>query len=80
MIGPFVALLAAAGPPPQQPRPPTAREDVVVTAERVTEPRVTDRRWEEVGLALPDFRGELVPYYFPGAGFTARVGMEWSFQ
>lgn len=41
---------------------------------------VTDRRWEEIGLALPDLRGNLVPYYFPGAGFTARVGMEWSFQ
>jgi hypothetical protein len=25
-------------------------------------------------------RSELVPDYFPGAGFTARVGMEWSFQ
>jgi outer membrane cobalamin receptor len=41
---------------------------------------VTDQRWEELGLALPDFRGNLVPYYFPAAGFTARVGMEWSFQ
>jgi vitamin B12 transporter len=41
---------------------------------------VTDRRWEEVGLALPDFPGNLVPYYFPAAGFAARVGMEWSFQ
>ena len=54
MIGLLVALLAA-GPPPQKPRPPRAREDVVV-------------------------RGELLPDYFPGAGFTARVGMEWSFQ
>jgi vitamin B12 transporter len=41
---------------------------------------VTDRRWEEVGLALPDLQGNLVPYYFPAAGFAARVGMEWSFQ
>jgi vitamin B12 transporter len=41
---------------------------------------VTGRRWEEVGLALPDPGGNLVPYYFPGAGFAARVGMEWSFQ
>ncbi len=41
---------------------------------------VTDRRWEEVGLALPDLQGNAVPYYFPAAGFTARVGMEWSFQ
>jgi hypothetical protein len=41
---------------------------------------VTDRAWEEMGLALPDFAGNLVSYYFPAAGFTARVGMEWSFQ
>jgi len=41
---------------------------------------VTNRNWEEVGLALPDARGELVPYYFPAAGFTARAGLEWSIQ
>ncbi len=41
---------------------------------------VTNRNWEEVGLALPDARGELVPYYFPAAGFTARAGVEWSIQ
>ena len=41
---------------------------------------MTDREWEEVGLALTDFRGNLVPYYFPAAGFTARLGMDWSFQ
>ncbi len=41
---------------------------------------VTNGRWEEVGLALPDTEGNPVPYYFPSAGFTARVGMEWSFQ
>jgi hypothetical protein len=41
---------------------------------------VTNRNWEEIGLALPDGRGELVPYYFPAAGFTARAGVEWSIQ
>jgi len=40
---------------------------------------VTNARWEEVGLALPDFEGELAPYYFPAAGFAARLGMEWRF-
>ena len=40
---------------------------------------VTNEKWEEVGLALPDFAGELVPYYFPPAGFAARLGMEWRF-
>jgi outer membrane receptor protein involved in Fe transport len=40
---------------------------------------VTNARWEEVGLALPDFDGELAPYYFPVAGFAARLGMEWRF-
>lgn len=40
---------------------------------------VTDREWEELGLALPDFSGELVPYYYPAAGFAARLGIEWSF-
>ena len=39
MIGLLIALLAANGPPTQKPRSPTAREDVVVTAERVPEPR-----------------------------------------
>ena len=59
MIGLLVALLAAPpGPPPQKPGAPTAREDVVVTAENLGR----------------------VPHYFPAAGFTARVGVEWSFQ
>ena len=40
---------------------------------------VTNARWEEVGLALPDVEGELAPYYFPAAGFAARLGMEWRF-
>jgi hypothetical protein len=34
---------------------------------------------EEVGLALSDIVGELVAYYFPAAGFTARLGLEWRF-
>jgi outer membrane receptor protein involved in Fe transport len=40
---------------------------------------LTNARWEEVGLALPDFEGDLAPYYFPAAGFAARLGMEWRF-
>lgn len=40
---------------------------------------VTDREWEELGLALPDFSGELIPYYYPAAGFAARLGIDWSF-
>lgn len=40
---------------------------------------VTNARWEEVGLALPDFEGELASYYFTAAGFAARLGMEWRF-
>jgi hypothetical protein len=39
VIGVLVAMLAGApGPPPQKPRVPAAREDVVVTAQRVPEP------------------------------------------
>lgn len=40
---------------------------------------VTNRKWEEIGLALPDLQGDLAPYYFPAAGFTARLGLEWRF-
>ena len=40
---------------------------------------VTNARWEKVGLALPDVEGDLAPYYFPAAGFAARLGMEWRF-
>ena len=40
---------------------------------------VADREWEELGLALSDFSGGVVPYYYPAAGFAARVGFEWSF-
>lgn len=40
---------------------------------------VTDRRFEELGLALSDFSGEAVPYFYPAAGFSARAGIEWSF-
>jgi hypothetical protein len=29
--------------------------------------------------ALSDLPGGRVPYYFPAAGFTARLGLEWSF-
>ena len=40
---------------------------------------VADEEWEEVGYALPDFSGELVPYYLPAARRAARLGLEWSF-
>jgi hypothetical protein len=32
-----------------------------------------------LGLALPVFQGKFVSYYLPAAGFTARLGWEWSF-
>ncbi|HZI65287.1 MAG TPA: TonB-dependent receptor [Thermoanaerobaculia bacterium] len=40
---------------------------------------VGDREWEELGLALSDFSGGVVPYYYPAAGFAARVGIDWTF-
>jgi outer membrane receptor protein involved in Fe transport len=40
---------------------------------------VTDEEWEEIGYALPDFAGDLTPYYFPGAGRAVRLGLEWAF-
>lgn len=40
---------------------------------------VGDRDWEEVGLLLSDFEGRPVPYYFPAAGFAARLGIDWTF-
>ena len=74
MIGLLVALLAGLGSslPPQ--KPPVGR-----SLSRAPMPERDDREWEEVGLALPDLGRNLVPYYFPAAGFTARVGVEWSF-
>jgi hypothetical protein len=35
---------------------------------------------EEVGLALSDMEDELMAYYFPAGGFTARLGLEWRFR
>lgn len=40
---------------------------------------LTDRDWEELGLALSDFSGAVVPYYYPAAGFAARAGIDWTF-
>ena len=40
---------------------------------------VGDREWEELGLTLSDFSGGVVPYYYPAAGFAARVGIDWTF-
>jgi outer membrane receptor protein involved in Fe transport len=40
---------------------------------------LTDREWEELGLALSDFSGGTVPYYYPAAGFAARAGLDWTF-
>jgi hypothetical protein len=55
------------------------REDVVVTAEHADLLNFTNPEWEEVGLALPDLQGDRAPDYFPAAGFTARLGLEWRF-
>lgn len=38
---------------------------------------LTDEGHAEVGFVLPDFSGGQVPYAFPGAGFTARLGLDW---
>jgi hypothetical protein len=40
---------------------------------------VTGDDYEELGFALTDFAGRPVPYYFPGHGFAARVGLELRF-
>lgn len=40
---------------------------------------VFDSEWEELGLTLSDFSGGVVPYYYPAAGFAARVGVDWTF-
>ena len=39
----------------------------------------TDEEREEVEFAPPDVPSDLVPYYFPTAGFAARLGLEWGF-
>jgi outer membrane receptor protein involved in Fe transport len=46
-----------------------------VTA-RVDLLNITNDRYEEVGYVVPDFRGALVPYFYPAPGFTARAGVE----
>ena len=30
-------------------------------------------------VAAKDFSGSVVPYYYPAAGFAARVGIDWTF-
>ena len=40
---------------------------------------LTDQRYHEVGLILPDFEGGVVPYVLPAAGFSIRAGVEWRF-
>lgn len=37
---------------------------------------LTSERYSEVGFALPDFEGAMVPHYFPAPGFGLRVGFE----
>lgn len=37
---------------------------------------VGDDRYEEVGYVLPDFRGVVVPYFYPAPGFSATAGVE----
>ena len=41
---------------------------------------LTDARFEEYGFVLTDRTGRPVPYYYPGAGASARVGMELRFK
>lgn len=38
-----------------------------------------DETYEEIGLTLPDFQGNAVPYAYPGAGREWRVGFEVKF-
>jgi outer membrane receptor protein involved in Fe transport len=33
-------------------------------------------RYEEVGYVLPDFRGGVVPYFYPAPGFSAAAGVD----
>jgi outer membrane receptor for ferrienterochelin and colicin len=40
---------------------------------------VGDDRYEEVGYVLPDFRGGVVPYFYPAPGFSATAGVEINF-
>ena len=40
---------------------------------------VTGDEYEELGFALTDSDGQPEPYYFPGHGFAARVGLEFRF-
>jgi outer membrane receptor protein involved in Fe transport len=37
---------------------------------------VTDAEHEEVGFTLADFRGGIVPFYYPAQGFSIRAGLE----
>ena len=36
-----------------------------------------DARYAEVGFTLADFQGGEVPYVYPAAGRTLRVGIDW---
>jgi outer membrane cobalamin receptor len=47
---------------------------------RVDLMNLTGTEWEEVGYALPDFRGGSVPYFFPSAGRAVRLGLDWRFR
>jgi len=40
---------------------------------------VTGNRYEEFGFTLADFRGQVVPYVYPGAPRAVRVGLTLSF-
>lgn len=40
---------------------------------------LTDDLIDEVGFALPGFDGSVEPFYFPGAGSSARAGIAWKF-
>ena len=39
---------------------------------------LTNTKYSQYGFALADFTGGQVPYYYPGARFAARFGIDWT--
>ena len=44
---------------------------------RIDLANLTATRYNQVGLALPDFRGSETPYFFPAPALAARLGIDW---
>ena len=40
---------------------------------------LTDRRWEPLGVTVPDFTAGVSPYYWPAPGRAVRAGLDWTF-